>query len=117
MKIMTFGASVALLAAVGCGGGSTLPPAQVTQTQSAISAAEAVGAKENPRAALHLKLAKDQMKGAEALLREGDEKEARLVLERATADAELALAMTRTAETQVEAQRALQELQNLNPGE
>jgi hypothetical protein len=111
-----FGAAFALLAAVGCGG-SSIPPAKVTQTQSAISAAEAVGAREHPRAALHLKLARDQMAGAEALMRDGDDEEARLVLDRANADAELALVLTRSAERRQEAERAIQELKTLNGGE
>ena len=109
----TFGAAMGLLLAVGCGGGSSLPPARVTETQSTISAAEAVGANNNPRAALHLKLARDQMKGAEALLRDGDDQEARLMLDRARVDAELALVLTRSAEQRAEAMRAMQQVRNL----
>jgi hypothetical protein len=113
----TSGAALGLLLALGCGGGSSLPPARVTETQSAISAAEAVGATNNPRAALHLKLARDQMKGAESLIREGDEDEAKLMLDRARVDAELALVLTRGAEQRAEAMKALEQVRNLEAGQ
>jgi len=114
MKFMSkFGVVTALVAVAGCGGGSSLPPARVTETKSAISAAEAVGAGSNPRAALHLKLARDQMNGAEALMRRGDDEEARLLLDRAKADAELALVLTRGAEQRAEAMRAIEQVRNL----
>jgi hypothetical protein len=111
-SITTLGALGALLVVTGCGA-SALPPAKVTETQSAISAAEAVGAENQPRGALHLKLARDQMKQAEALLREGDEEEARLVLERARIDAELALTLTRENKAQADAQQAVQQITTL----
>jgi hypothetical protein len=57
---MTRFVSTTLLALVvtACGGG-TLPPARIADTQSSISAAAAVGADQNPQAALHLKMAPD----------------------------------------------------------
>jgi hypothetical protein len=116
MKFSIFLAALGLLGAAGCGGGSSLPPARVTETQSAISAAEAVGANNNPRAALHLKLARDQMTGAEALLREGEDDEAKLMLDRARVDAELALVITRSSEQRAEALRAIEQVRNLENG-
>jgi len=75
---------------VACGS-SSLPPAKVAETQSSISAAAAVGAEQNPQAALHLKMARDQLSEAQGLIDSGKNDEARLVLERANAaaDAEL----------------------------
>jgi hypothetical protein len=78
--------------------GSSLPPAKVAETQSSISAAAAVGADQNPQAALHLKMARDQLSEAQVLIDSGKNDEARLVLERANADAEVALMITREAE-------------------
>jgi hypothetical protein len=76
-------ASTALctLLVVACGG-SSLPPAKVAETQSSISAATAVGADQNPQAALHLKMARDQLKQAQGLVEDGKDDEARLVLTR-----------------------------------
>ena len=85
-----------LVFATACG--SSLPPAKAADTQASISAAAAVGAEQNPQGALHLKLARDQLQEAQRLLDSGKDKEARLVLERADADAQLALMITREAE-------------------
>ena len=85
------------LSVVACGGG-TLPPARIADTQSAISAATAVGADQNPQAALHLKMASDQLKQAQDLANDGKGDDAKLVLQRADADAEVAMMITREAE-------------------
>jgi hypothetical protein len=97
---------------VACGG-SSLPPPQVADTQSSISAAAAVGAEQHPQAALHLKMARDQLRQAQALMSDGDSDEARLVLERAEADAQLALMITREAVASNNARKAQQDVQNL----
>jgi len=90
---------------VACGG-SSLPPAKAADTQASISAASAVGAEQNPQAALHLKMARDQLKQAQSLMNDGKDDEARLVLERATADAEVALIITREAQAQANVKKA-----------
>ena len=97
--------------------GSSLPPAKVAETQSAISAAAAVGAEQNPQAALHLKMARDQLTEAQGLIDSGKNDEARLVLERADADAEVALMITREAQASAGVQKAqadVDALQNRN---
>lgn len=100
------------LAVVACGG-SALPPAKVADTQSSISAAAAVGADQNPQAALHLKMARDQLKQAQSLLDDGKDEAARLVLERADADAEVALMITREAQANENARKARADVDNL----
>jgi hypothetical protein len=96
----------------GCGG-SALPPAKVADTQSSISAAAAVGADQHPQAALHLKMARDQLKQAQALINDDKGDEARLVLERADADAEVALMLTREAEANAQAKKAQADVKGL----
>lgn len=101
---------------VACGG-SSLPPAKAADTQASISAASAVGAEQNPQAALHLKMARDQLKQAQGLINDGKDDEARMVLERATADAEVALIITREAQAAASLKKAQDEvagLQNKN---
>jgi hypothetical protein len=107
MKLATFmGAVIALGWCAACGSSSVPTPA-VTDAKSQIAAAEAVGAQNNPQAALHLKLAKDQTQAAESAIRDGDNDKARLLLDRARVDAELALVLTRQASAQAEAQQAI----------
>jgi hypothetical protein len=106
--------STVLLAvfALACGGGS-LPPAKVADTQASISAAAAVGAERHPQAALHLKMARDQLGQAQSLLEDGKDKEARLVLERAQADADVAMIATREAQASANLQKAQREVEGL----
>lgn len=82
---------------VACGG-SQLPPSRMADTQAAVSAATAVGAEQHPSAALHLKMARDQLQEARGLVDRGKDDQAKLVLDRANADAELALIITREAD-------------------
>src|SRR5687767_14562656 len=98
-------AILALGLVAGCGA-SSVPVGASTDARSAISAAEAVGAENQPQAALHLKMARDQVRQADAMIRNGDNEEARLVLQRAKVDAELALALSREAQMRARAQQA-----------
>ena len=107
--MIRFASTLALAALlVGCGG-SSLPPTTMSDTQSAISAAAAVGAE----AALHLKMARDQLRHAQALVADGQDDEARLVLQRAQADADVALMITREAQASQSLEKAKAEVEAL----
>jgi hypothetical protein len=95
----------------GCAATEPLP--QFPETEAAVAAAETVGANENPKAALHLKLAKDQLHAAKLLVEDGDEDKARLTLDRARQDAELALALTQEQKAREEAQLAIRRVDEL----
>jgi hypothetical protein len=58
-------------------------------------------------------MARDQVKTAELLMADGDNEEANLVLQRAEADAELALALAREEKLRAEAREALQKVEEL----
>lgn len=100
------------LAVMACGGASP-PTHQLTESNSAIRAAEEVGAENTPKAALHLKMARDHLKNAEALITEEEYEDAALVLKRAEADADLALALAREAQARGEAEAAMRKVQEL----
>jgi hypothetical protein len=90
-------------------GGSGLPPASVASLSSArgaVRAAQEVGAEEVPRAALHLKHARDQIAAAERMLEDGQDVPAQRMFMRAEADAEVALALARHAAAESEAEQA-----------
>jgi hypothetical protein len=97
---------------MGCAG-SQLPPARVADTQSSISAAAAIGAEQHPTAALHLKMARDQLKEAQGLIDRGNDDEAKLVLDRASADAELAMIITREADARANVNKARADVDSL----
>ncbi len=100
------------VACLACGGAS-LPPPKVTEAESAVSAADAVGAENQPQAALHLKMARDQLARAKNMIENGDEDEARLVLDGAEADANLALMLTRESQAKANAEQAQKEVREL----
>lgn len=105
----------ALLAATAlcaCGGGQ-LSQARVTEVQGAMRAAEEVGANDQPKASLHLQLARDEMNEATRLAKDGEEENASLLLSRAQADAELALQLARTDQEQQKARQAWTKIQEL----
>jgi hypothetical protein len=100
------------LTAAACGG-AQLNQARVAEVQSSVRAAEAVGANDQPRAALHLQLARDEMAEARRLADDGDGEEAALVLERARVDAELAMQLAKTEQEQEKARQAWQKIQDM----
>jgi hypothetical protein len=98
---------------VGCGAAAPVPAEQVTQTEAAIRAASEVGAPTVPKAALHLKMANDQLQTAKGLIAEESNDEARLVLDRARVDAELAIALSKESSLRAQAAEALEKVKKL----
>jgi len=97
---------------VACGGAGP-PTHQLTESNAAVRAAEEVGAENTPKAALHLKMARDHLRNAEALIVEEEYEDAALILKRAEADADLALTLAREAQARGEAEAALRKVQEL----
>ncbi|MEP7051501.1 MAG: DUF4398 domain-containing protein [Pseudomonadota bacterium] len=88
-------ALVALFSA-GCGG-AALPVDKLTDAKSTVRAAQEAGADSNPQAALHLKMANDELASAQAAINDKDGDRAQLLLNQAQADADLSLAQARGA--------------------
>lgn len=80
--------------AVGCAG-QPAPTQQVASALAAVRGAEVAGAKQDPEAALHLKLAQEQIEKARQLMDEGENARAHSLAVRADHDAELAIALVR----------------------
>ena len=68
---------------------------------------------EDPKAALHLKLAKEGIAEAERLIADGDNEEAERALWRAQADADLALSLAKRTKAKAEAAEAHEQLERL----
>lgn len=96
----------------GCSG-TPVPNTQLTEAKVSTSSAEAVGARTEPSAALHLKLAEDGIRDAELLIKEGKNEEALARLEYATADAELARSMAEAAVAKTQSEEAAAKLEKL----
>jgi len=95
-----------------CSSTQSVPP-NYAPARAAISTADASGAEGDPRAALHLKLARDQVAEAQVLAQHGKSNEASLALDCARTDAELALMVAREVQARADAARAKQDVERL----
>ncbi|MES1177263.1 MAG: DUF4398 domain-containing protein [Myxococcales bacterium] len=101
-----------MMALLACGG-AAVPQEALTAAQADVKGAEVGGAAENPKAALHLKLAKDQIEAAQKQIADGDNETAARTLDRAQADAELALSLAKEAKAQGDASEASEQVGKL----
>ncbi|MEM1034703.1 MAG: DUF4398 domain-containing protein [Myxococcota bacterium] len=101
-----------VLGAVACGG-TAVPTSEVADTEAAIRSAQEVGARNVPQAALHLEYAQQHMTKAKEYMSEEEGEPALRALDKAEADANLALEMARSAQARTEAQEALREVNEL----
>jgi hypothetical protein len=97
---------------VACGG-SAPPTFQLSKSQAAVRTAGELGATRNPQAALFLKMARDLLSNAERLMADEEYEDAQLVLRRAEADAEVAIALAREADERGRAEDAMRKVQEL----
>lgn len=103
-------AAWSLLACAGCAAvRSPAPEPDVARAREAIRAAEAEGAEVERGAQIYLALARDHLAQAQRRLAVGDRDGARGLLQRAQADAEVALMVAREATLRDAARRTLEE--------
>lgn len=103
------------LSGFGCAS-TELSADHLTSLTAAIRAADEVGAADTPQAALHLKLAQDELAQGKQLAAAGDPVRGELFLQRAAVDAELALVLTRQGDAEAEAEKARQAVVLLEGG-
>ncbi|MBK7586120.1 MAG: DUF4398 domain-containing protein [Myxococcales bacterium] len=106
---------VTLCAIAGCGG-TVMSPSKLTASEGSVRGAEEVGARDEPKAGLHLKLAQDEVKKAKSLSESGDGEAADRMLTRAQVDADLAIAVTNEAKTWRAAQLVSAEVEKARGG-
>lgn len=96
--------AMATIIIVGC----TSAPLRTEGSTSGIRAAEEAGATKVPQASLHLQLAKEELTLAKVLSTQGEKEQAKSMLLRAEADAELAIALAHGDAEKQEARAAIQ---------
>ncbi len=96
----------------GCGG-AAVPQESLSAAQAAVKGAEVAGAQEDPRAALYLKLAREEVEKAKALIANDDNEEAARLIDRAQADADLALVMAKEARAKKDAAETREQVDEL----
>lgn len=92
---------------------SPVPADRLATSQAAIHSAQVSGADSVPNAALHLRVANEELNFARKLIADGDNTRAEYILLRAEADANAAMALTREAGARADAQRTIDEVQRL----
>jgi pyridoxal biosynthesis lyase PdxS len=97
--------------AIGCAS-QPAPHDQIASSLAAVRGAEEAGAQQVPEAALHVKLAQEQIEQAQALMADDDNERAGDLAVRAYQDAELAIALAR----ENEAKRRLEQVAQANSG-
>ena len=112
LQAQRWAALVAVMVGSGCAG-TPVPAERLASAEAGIRAAAEVGAEGVPQAALHLKMARDQVAVARTLVVNGDNDRAALVLSRAETDAELALALARESAARADASAVLAQIQTL----
>jgi hypothetical protein len=91
-----------------------LPQGRIAQSDSAIQAAEEAGAAtNNPTAALHLRMAREENETAKRLATSHEDRRAETMLLRSVVDADLAKAIAMETTTQLEAQKARDSLRGV----
>ena len=94
-------------------GGSPPPERELVAAQATIRGAQEIGANGLPRSSLYLKLAERQVEKAKALIADGYNDRAALVLRRAQADADLALSTAREEAAVADARKVAETLVEL----
>ncbi len=112
----TLGLALSISLLAGCG--SSLPPPsdRLASAEAAARSARELGADREPKAALHVKLAQEQIDQAKKLMADSDNRRADLVLQRASADAELAVMLAKENSANIEAQKAKEKVTQMKSG-
>ncbi len=113
MKRTTWMAAV-MIGLCGASFGCGAPEASNTRTTAAIRGADEVGAGEQPQAAYHLQLARDQVGTATRMKADGDAEGAERMLRRAQADAELAIALAAESRDREDAEALSQHIEDMS---
>src|SRR5438309_868450 len=112
LKSLLSASAVLALFAVGCAS-SAVPLDRLTDAKATVRAAQEAGAQGTPQAALHLKMANDELASAQKALDDNDNDRARLLLNQAQADADLSLSLARGTTEKQQAQAAQAKIDSL----
>jgi hypothetical protein len=112
MKTMAW-TTLAATMLLGACASSPVPADRLARSEAAIRGADVVGADKVPAAAVHLRVAKEELAAARNMIKDGDNMRAEYMLLRSEADATVALTYTREAAVRADAEKTLAEVQRL----
>ena len=108
------GLAAVALALTACAS-SPMPTTRVASSTAAVRSAHEVGADAIPDAALHVRMAEDELRTAQRLIRDGEPEKADMLLVRSQSDAELAIGITRASKAKASADEATNKLRSTSP--
>lgn len=111
MKRAMVAVPVVVAAAIAGCASTPIPADKYANAKSSIKTSEELGAEQDPQAALHLKLAREQLAQAKDCMKAGDNDSAKMVLDRASADGEAAFNIARADKAKIEAQKTITNIQ------
>jgi len=111
VKSAALAVPVVLAAAIAGCASAPIPADKYANAKSSIKTSEELGAESDPQAALHLKLAKEQLAQAKDCMKKGDNENAKMVLERAEADGDAAFNIARADKAKIEAKKTVENIQ------
>lgn len=100
---------------VACGASFPAPTDRLASAEGAARSARELGAERDAQAALHLKLAEEQIEHAKKLVDE-DNQRADSLAQRASSDAELAVMLAKERNAKVEVEKANEQVKTLKGG-
>lgn len=103
--------------AAACAGRIPPPTDRLASSEAAIRSAKELGAESDPQAALHVRLADEQVGIARQFMQHDENRRADLVLQRSKADAELAIMLTRERAAKTASQGAAKDLNSQKKGD
>jgi len=110
------GVSVTFLTVAACGAHVPPPTDRLAGAEAAARSAHELGADQDPNAALHVKLADEQIGQAKTLMHDNDNQRADRTLQRASADAELAIVLVKERTAEAAASKAKEATANQKAG-
>ncbi len=113
MRTLAIGTVLFLVA---CGSSFPPPTDRLANAEAAARSARELGADREPKAALHLRLASEQIEQAKKLMNDGENRRADLVLQRAGSDAELAVMLAKENNAKAEAEKAQEKVRQIKAG-
>lgn len=96
----------AIVGALAAGCAAEFPARQLARTEAAVRAADDLGADQVPRAAVYLRMSEDSLALARSYMATDEIDAAKMALDRASYDAEIAMAIAREEQTREEARSA-----------
>jgi hypothetical protein len=96
-----------------CASNPPIPADKLSRSQASVRSAQELNAQAEPQAAVHLRLAQEQIVEAKKLLGRGENQRASLMLERAEADADAARELARRHAARIEADTAKRNIEDM----